>query len=394
MIWITLCLWYVSAQDIDIATDQENLQVWVKINRKQFPERANAEDRQNRTRLDDWLDILPTKDFGADTFVVYPRLGLVTPLHTINSSDAELVAKWKKFDHYPYLEQGVLQYAWTEIGSDTWTAIIAWHSSFRDVIDNPYYTVFQAVPMSVIWDQIWIYKRVGQEVERYIYEIQESYEVSPKERSRVEEQKSYASITTYSCYPLWSNASRRVNHAKLLSVETEEEIDFHQSAPDPEIATNENADIKKKISIENWLKQEEIYADKTIEHKEIVVQKTNKEVESKLDEKLVLQEEEVQEEQKITAKIDTKTLVVSKITENNRTWWSAPVTPSVDVTPQFWWEHNSSVMEEKGNVHSITYEELAYIYSKTRTSMYYKVIFVKIILRLQQKTMTLEWNSK
>ena len=328
-----------------------------KTNWKEFPERAKP---MKSTNLEDRLEILPTWDRGERRFIVYPSIWIIAPLLDISDWDADFVERNKKFDHYKYLENGVLQYVGPDFG-EIGTAIIAGHSSFRDDVYNPYYTVFQAVPLSDVWDEVRVYERSDEQITRYIYEIQESYQADPSQRSLVEDQKEYSSITTYSCFPIWSNEKRRVNHAKLVStqivrnqkIELEPVLPSETQAPVIQKYHHSSADTDEKPVIYTWATT------------------------------VVSDEEQTASDDMIWSSV-TKLSIKERIKLRNKKTETQYHDSSED---NIAWQETVSILDRD----TITMSELLHIYIWAKRNIYKKQLLIKIIRQIKQQKKKLIW---
>ena len=196
-----------------------------------YPERAQPDDTQSITDLSHWLDILPyEQDMNRYGYVVYPEHGIVTPFDTPSADDTQKIKNGKKFDHYPYLDNGALHYRGKDPTQWTaWNMVIAAHSSYLK--DKPwrYKTVFQALPISSTGDKIFVYmknenntiyntetQKIEESYDLYIYEIQKSFRTDMRDISVLSQDTNEQMLTTYGCYIIWSNSERRINQAILI----------------------------------------------------------------------------------------------------------------------------------------------------------------------------------
>ena len=184
-----------------------------------FPTWAKPNVAQDKKDLSYRVDmVLPfSQDRNSDAYIVYPTYGVVVPVNTPSADDSILMSQGQKFDYYPYFERGALHYFGVSPFEWPGNMVIAAHSSFFTSQEWRYKTVFQVVPLSHVWDNIWYYhKNVWWTYDLYEYTIVSSFET---EKSNVwimqydNDGKSY--LTTYSCFPIGSNARRWVNKAVL-----------------------------------------------------------------------------------------------------------------------------------------------------------------------------------
>jgi len=126
----------------------------------EYPDWARPNPGQNITDVDYWVNhVLPHEESrGHDTFLVYPKHGIVTPVLVPNETDQKLISNAKNFNHYKYLEQGALHYFGSRPNEDrVGNMVIAAHTS--DKLGNPgkYKTIFQMLTISVAGDRIFLY---------------------------------------------------------------------------------------------------------------------------------------------------------------------------------------------------------------------------------------------
>lgn len=191
----------------------------------EYPTWAKMDPEMQKTSLAYWVKkVLPySQDRNKSAYLVYPKAGIVVPVLNPSQTDATLIKQWKAFNHYPYLENGALHYF--GIWPSAWAGnmSIAAHSSYVKQDTGRYKTVFQALVITNPGDTVWYFEKNSKwTFDRYEYEVLQSYETDKNNVSILwydGDGKSY--LTTYWCYPIWSNAKRWVNKAVLKDITLE-----------------------------------------------------------------------------------------------------------------------------------------------------------------------------
>lgn len=184
-----------------------------------YPERAKPDiDYKNQNIEYRMNEVLPyDEDRNKDAYIVYPKLGVIVPVLTINEEDKKLVREKKWFDHYKYLEWWSLHYVWNSPSQWDGNMVIAGHSSFFANDPGKYKTAFQAVALSDIGDNIRYYEKDSEwNYDRYDYIIDTIDQVSTKDTSILYPKNMWKELTTYTCYPFWSTANRKFNKASFV----------------------------------------------------------------------------------------------------------------------------------------------------------------------------------
>lgn len=186
----------------------------------EYPERAKPDvDYKNQAIEYRMNDVLPfSEDRDKDAYIVYPKLGVIVPVLTINEDDKKLIREKKWFDHYKYLEWWSLHYVWNSPSQWDGNMVIAGHSSFFSNDPGKYKTAFQAVALSDIGDNIWYFEKNNKWIyDRYDYIIDIIDQVSTKDTSILYPKNTGKELTTYTCYPFWSTANRKFNKASFVA---------------------------------------------------------------------------------------------------------------------------------------------------------------------------------
>ena len=188
----------------------------------EYPTWAKMNPETDKTSLAYWVKkVLPyAQDRNKSAYLVYPKAGIIVPVLNPSASDAALIKQWKAFNHYPYLENGALHYF--GIWPSAWAGnmSIAAHSSYLKQDTGRYKTVFQALVITNPWDVVWYFQKNNRwTFDRYEYKVVQSYETDKNNVSILgydNDGKSY--LTTYGCYPIWSNEARWVNKSLLNGI--------------------------------------------------------------------------------------------------------------------------------------------------------------------------------
>lgn len=185
----------------------------------EYPIRANP----TSTGADIWLkyridNILPyQEDKNRDAYLVYPKAGVIVPVSKISAEDNALINKGESFDHLKYLENWALWYYWDSPSITKWNMVIAAHSSYYKSAPWHYKTIFQALPISNEWDIIQYFEKNSEwNYDLYEYTITSSFQTWKYNTGILEypnDDKYH--LTTYWCYPLWTDTNRRVNQSIL-----------------------------------------------------------------------------------------------------------------------------------------------------------------------------------
>jgi hypothetical protein len=224
-----------------------------------YPEWFEPDITESVTNVDDRIDILPfEEDKKRNGYVVYPKHGMVVPLSTPSTQDAEKIHTWVMFDHYPYLDRWALHYRGNNPSEGFGNMVVAAHSSYIKDAPGNYKTVFQVLPISRAWDKIFVYLKNDQGwYDLYTYVITDSFRTDMTDISVLSQTREEKFLTTYGCYIIWDNSERRVNHAILESV-TKNSQDLARRwsmAPSPNIQDVEQKNTETPTSLtpqEHW----------------------------------------------------------------------------------------------------------------------------------------------
>lgn len=185
----------------------------------EYPKRANTSNISKDVWLKYRIDnVVPyAEDKHSNAYLVYPNVWIIVPVLQTSSEDNDLINKWQNFDHLKYLEKWSLWYYGEAPSVAKWNMVIAAHSSYYKSDPGRYKTVFQALPISQKWDIIQYFEKNNEwNYDLYEYEIIASFE-TPKSNTSIllynNDDKYY--LTTYWCYPLWTEENRWVNQSVL-----------------------------------------------------------------------------------------------------------------------------------------------------------------------------------
>ncbi len=274
MIWVLSCSFLYAQTVSDMLSQHYSSDISVNWTIDYwFPTwvKANPWNRD----LDFWLQTLPyEQDKHGSWYLVYPKYGIIVPLLTPNASDHEKILQWENFNHFPYLQNGALHYFGKDPSEGKGNMVVAAHSSFEKSDIGRYKTIFQVLPISEVWDSILVYLQSPSGYDRYEYEITKSFKTSKSDVSILSQSTNDENIlTTYGCYPLWSNTERWVNQSILKSVSRAENLEH--SAADmhmwwPNLAKgsdswSENIDTRKENAIKFKSFQQKLREKRTIQ---------------------------------------------------------------------------------------------------------------------------------
>jgi LPXTG-site transpeptidase (sortase) family protein len=165
-----------------------------------------------------WIDRLPYKqDKNADQYLVLPRLGIVTPIADIPSTDSaynDLFAGLS-VDFNTYLQNGVVHYPSAKPWN-TGNVVLAGHSSYWKSDTGRYKNIFFTLPLLEFGDQIWIYIKNKQWwYDRLRYTVQKSFETLPTNIDVIK-QTTTKTLTLFTCVPIGTIQKRRIVQAQEL----------------------------------------------------------------------------------------------------------------------------------------------------------------------------------
>jgi LPXTG-site transpeptidase (sortase) family protein len=217
---ITL-VWYVFAVTPNELLQQKGIKTYVdsRVQTEQ-PSRiqmSNTWIQYMNTWALYWINRIPyEQDRNLDTYVVIPRLWIVTPLVDLakGSLDLQKTLQGLSIDLNPYLQNWVLHYPGTNAW-DTGNVVVAWHSSYRKKDSWRYKNIFLTLPLLEFGDQIWTYtKTKSWEYQRHVYTVWESYETIPTDTSILKKTQDKV-ITLFTCTPIGTAKKRRIVKAKI-----------------------------------------------------------------------------------------------------------------------------------------------------------------------------------
>jgi sortase (surface protein transpeptidase) len=243
-----------------------------------YPTRATPNLDESITDLDYRIKTLPyDQDKSAAWYVVYPKLGVTTPLVRPKDWDVKKIQVGEMFDHYKYLEEWALHYVWD--APDQWIGnmVLAVHSSFANTDPGRYKTAGQVAPLSNIGDKVFVYLAdITGKYTLYIYTIKRSEQIPETAVDILKQDVTEKSLTLFTCYPIGTTDARRVNQAELTTTLSESEWSknwwnaekTHQAAPvkneaivkeeqttkNKEIAVKKETKTKKAVNSENTKK--------------------------------------------------------------------------------------------------------------------------------------------
>ena len=198
------------------------------------------------TDLNDLLAVhkMSGVDYNAHAYWYVPKVWVLAPVVRPNSSDSTLIAQWKAFNHFPYLQEWVLHYYWNDASEWQWNMVLAAHSAFNRDDQWRYNTIFQVLPVLEEGDHMYYYLRDADGAyTRYTYKIYTSYETVPTDTSILHQSDWNKLLTAYTCYPIWTIDNRRVVQSELVEtvrsfavLEEQQPKDISQDTlPEPEL---------------------------------------------------------------------------------------------------------------------------------------------------------------
>lgn len=135
--------------------------------------------------LDYRLSILPYESGSAQSYLVIPTLGLITPVIYIpeHSSDYRTMRAGEEIDINLYLVDGVLHYASTAYPNQEGNMVIFGHSNFFKDGTGKYKTIFADLMNLDVSerDELWLFDKnpLSEVYELLKYRITASYETVP-----------------------------------------------------------------------------------------------------------------------------------------------------------------------------------------------------------------------
>lgn len=218
-----------------------------------FPTRAQSNLEQNITDLSYWLDVLPyEEDKGAEGYIVYPKQWVIAPLVWPDADDIEKIKVGELFDHYKYLQNGALHYVWTAPDQGIGNMVVAAHSSFAKSDPGRYKTIFQWLISTSIGDKIFIYLQNEEwNYDTYIYTVEESKKIAETDVSILDQHVSQKTLTTFTCYPIWTTDARWKNVAVLTDTILASDKQTHGSAPEEKTTTGTDTFITQSLVKKN-----------------------------------------------------------------------------------------------------------------------------------------------
>ncbi|MFA7285189.1 MAG: sortase [Candidatus Absconditabacterales bacterium] len=185
----------------------------------QYPTWAKPDPSYEKTDLAYRVhEVLPYKsDRNSKAYIVYPKVGIVAPVKVISEADKQSILARKGFNHFPYLELGVLHYVGYSPVQGVGNMVIAGHSAYFNNDPGRYKTAFQAVILSDRGDRIWYFEQQEDgSYTRYEYQITDSQETQTSDVSILFPTKDIKQLTTYTCYPIGTSKDRWYNKADLI----------------------------------------------------------------------------------------------------------------------------------------------------------------------------------
>lgn len=208
-----------------------------------YPTRATPNLDESITDVNYRIQTLPyDQDKSAAWYVVYPKAWVTIPLVRPDDGDIKKIQVGELFNHYKYLEDGVLHYVWYSPDQWIWNMVLAVHSSYLKNDPWRYKTAGQVAPLSTVGDKVFVYLAdTTWKYTLYIYTIKRSEEIPETAVDILKQDVTEKSLTLFTCYPIGTTDARRVNQAVLTETLSEEQFQSwtksHQSAP----TTNQNA---------------------------------------------------------------------------------------------------------------------------------------------------------
>ncbi len=164
--------------------------------------------------------VLPEIDRGKDEYIVVPSNWLVMPIVRVPqwTTDYQDMVAGKQIDINKYLRNWAMYYPTTDkyLGK-AGNAVIFGHSSYYKSDPWRYKTQFQKIIELDPWEEVWIYrKNWSGEYQRYVYQVQSSYETTPTDVEILKPTKD-STLTLFTCTPIGGIAHRWIVRAKLDS---------------------------------------------------------------------------------------------------------------------------------------------------------------------------------
>jgi len=222
----------------------------------EYPTRAKPDKTQSITDLQYRVDTIPFPWADqASAYIVYPRHGITVPISTPNETDQDLIRNGKAFNHYPYLDKWWLHYRGNNPEEGNGNMVIAAHSSYIKDAPGDFKTVFQALPISQIWDSIFLYlENDSGTFDLYTYLITDSFRTSMTDISVLSQDYDKKTLTTYGCYVIGDNSERWINQSILDSQWWSYTLTTKEALPATEHNTAEQK-IKKDDEIVNPIEE-------------------------------------------------------------------------------------------------------------------------------------------
>ncbi len=186
----------------------------------EYPVWAKPDLEYQHIELSYWVqEVLPYKsDKNNSAYLVYPKMGIVLPVRGLTNQDKQSIINRQGFDHFKYLQEGILHYVGYSPSQGVGNMVIAWHSAYFSDDLGRYKTAFQAVIFTNKGDIVWYFEKQSDgSYTRYEYEVTDSKKVQTTDTSILFPTKDIKQLTTYTCYPIGSSLERRYNKADLIS---------------------------------------------------------------------------------------------------------------------------------------------------------------------------------
>jgi hypothetical protein len=150
-----------------------------------------------------WKNVLPyEEDKYADLYMVIPQLWLITPIQQIprESVDWNHMIDWREIWINKYLQNGIIEYAWSAKPWYLWKRIDFWHSNFFANDSGRYKTVFANLMWLDPGDEVWYFVRNGDNYDLHVYHVTASYPTSPSYTDALEYDGEWADALIFGCY--------------------------------------------------------------------------------------------------------------------------------------------------------------------------------------------------
>ncbi len=296
----------------------------------EYPNWFQPDESQSIKDLQHWVNLIPfNEDKTRESYIVYPKHWMVSPISIPSNDDTKKIENWEMFNHYPYLDNWALHYRWNNPTQGNWNMVVAAHSSYLKDAPGRYKTIFQVLPISKKWDNIFVYlKNDSWTFDLYSYIITDSFRTEITDVSVLAQNRDHKYLTTYWCYIIWDNSERRVNQAILESIT--ENIDLNTmkwvaNSDSPTLDTSH--DVAPALLANN--EQDTITTSNKIVISALeLVQITNKispELLPKLQNLVLIIQQRLQEEPQLYDRVYTR--LVTKIENLRSSWSDASVLP-------------------------------------------------------------------